>query len=201
MSKKIILSAFFCLSLVSLALADDGHDHSKHDHMKKDHMKAGKDKMKMMAATTATAYLHPTEGNKTSGKVVFHKNGDKVTVTGEVTGLTPGDHGFHIHEFGDCSGKDGKTAGGHFNPEGYHHGGPKSAERHDGDLGNITADKSGVAKINVSSDQLTFTGIDNILGRGVIVHMNADDMKTQPTGAAGARVACGVIGASKRSGK
>lgn len=142
----------------------------------------------------AIAVLHPTEGSKVHGVVKFTKTGNNVTVTGEVSGLTPGLHGFHIHEFGDCSAPDGKSAGGHFNPTGADHGGPDSPKHHVGDLGNIEANEEGIATINVTSEMIEFEGDTSILGRGLIVHAGQDDLKSQPSGDAGGRVACGVIG-------
>jgi Cu-Zn family superoxide dismutase len=147
--------------------------------------------------TKAIAILHPTEGNKVAGKVTFTKEAGGIRVTGEITGLTPGKHGFHIHEFGDCSAPDGTSAGGHFNPMGHPHAGPGVEKRHVGDLGNLDANEAGVAKVDFVDKQLAFDGPHSILGRGVIVHAKADDLKTQPTGDAGGRIACGVIGVAK----
>jgi Cu-Zn family superoxide dismutase len=145
----------------------------------------------------AIAVLHPTEGNKVHGWVTFAKEGDKVKVVAQIEGLTPGKHGFHIHEFGDCSSKDGAAAGGHFNPTGKSHGAPTDANRHEGDLGNIEAGQDGKARVDFTDSVLQLGGAGSIIGRGVIVHAAPDDLKTQPTGNAGGRLACGVIGAAK----
>jgi superoxide dismutase, Cu-Zn family len=145
----------------------------------------------------AVAVLHPTEGSKVHGWVTFTKEGDKVKVVAEIEGLTPGKHGFHIHEFGDCSSKDGAAAGGHFNPGGKPHGAPTDANRHEGDLGNIEAGQDGKARVDFTDSALKFEGAGSIIGRGVIVHTAPDDLKTQPTGNAGGRQSCGVIGAAK----
>jgi len=144
--------------------------------------------------TKAVAVLHSTEGNKVHGTVTFTQDGDKVKVVAHIEGLTPGKHGFHIHEFGDCSAKDGASAGGHFNPAAMAHGAQNAAPRHVGDLGNIEAGADGMAMVDFSDSMLKLDGPGSIIGRGVIVHANADDFKTQPTGNAGARQACGVIG-------
>jgi Cu-Zn family superoxide dismutase len=146
----------------------------------------------------ATAMLQPTTGNTATGMVTFSKTDDGVRVVADLEGLTPGDHGFHIHAFGDCSSGDGKSAGGHFNPTGSAHAAPTAAagHRHIGDLGNITAGADGKAHLEYIDPLLAFAGEISILGRGVIVHADKDDFTTQPTGAAGARVACGVIGAA-----
>lgn len=147
--------------------------------------------------TKAVAVLHPTTGNNVMGTVTFTKSGDEVKVVADLTGLTPGKHGFHIHEFGDCSSPEAMSAGGHFNPTHHQHGAPDAADRHAGDLGNIEADASGKARLELTDKVLKLDGPDSIVGHAVIVHEKADDFKTQPTGNAGARVACGVIGVAK----
>jgi Cu-Zn family superoxide dismutase len=141
----------------------------------------------------AVATLQPTKGNQVAGTVTFTKEEGGVRVVADLTGLTPGEHGFHIHEKGDCSDPEAKSAGGHFNPGKHQHAGPDAAERHAGDLGNITADASGKAHYDRLDKQIELDGPDRIVGRSVIVHEKVDDLKTQPTGNAGARVACGVI--------
>ena len=144
--------------------------------------------------TKAVAVLHPTAGNTVQGVVTFVKESDGIRVTADISGLAPGKHGFHIHKYGDCSGSDGKTAGGHFNPMKMYHGAPDSDIRHVGDMGNIEADENGYAHHEYVDRHLSFKGKSSIIGRGVIVHAKVDDLTSQPTGAAGARVACGVIG-------
>lgn len=150
-----------------------------------------------VSVSKAVAVLHPTEGNEVSGVVIFTKEENGVRVVANIENLTPGKHGFHIHEFGDCSALDGTSAGGHFNPEGKQHGAPTAAERHVGDLGNIEADESGKAHLDWLDSHLSLTGTNSIIGHAVIVHAQEDDLTSQPTGAAGARVACGVIGIAK----
>lgn len=145
----------------------------------------------------AVAVIHPTQGNTVHGVVTFMQMGDGVHVVVNLSGLPAGEHGFHIHEFGDCSAPDGTSAGGHFNPENKPHSGPDAMERHAGDLGNITADASGNATLDRMDMHMTLNGPNMIVGRGLIIHEKADDMKTQPTGAAGARLGCGVIGVGK----
>jgi superoxide dismutase, Cu-Zn family len=143
----------------------------------------------------ATAALQPTKGNKAFGEATFEQAGDKVRVIVFAQGLKPNaEHGFHIHEAGDCSSGDGMSAKGHFNPHAKPHGNPASAERHAGDLPSLKADKSGRAKVDVTLDAISIgAGAGNVVGRGLIIHADPDDYKTQPTGNAGARLACGVI--------
>jgi Cu-Zn family superoxide dismutase len=149
------------------------------------------------AMTQAIAVLHPTQGSKVNGVVSFTKERNGIRVIASIEGLSPGLHGFHIHEYGDCGSPDANSAGGHFNPGNMPHGAPTADKRHAGDLGNIQADASGNGRLTLVDSKLSFEGPYSIIGRGVIVHAQADDFTTQPTGNAGARVACGVIGITK----
>jgi superoxide dismutase, Cu-Zn family len=143
----------------------------------------------------ATAALQPTKGSKAFGEATFEEAGDKVRVIVFAQGLKPGqEHGFHIHEAGDCSSGDGMSTKGHFNPHGKPHGHPSSGERHAGDLPALRAGQDGRAKLDATMDVITLRpGTGSIIGRGLIIHADSDDYKTQPTGNAGARIACGVI--------
>jgi Cu-Zn family superoxide dismutase len=143
----------------------------------------------------ATAQLQPTTGNTTSGSVSFVQKGKKVLVSGEIRGLKPNaEHGFHVHEKGDCSSGDGMSAGGHFNPTGAPHGSHGMGMHHTGDLPSLKADAGGVARFNFESGSLAVgSGVTDVVGRGLIVHRDPDDYKTQPTGNAGPRLACAVI--------
>jgi Cu-Zn family superoxide dismutase len=148
-------------------------------------------------AQTATATLAPTAGNSATGSVTFVQKGDKVTVAAKVTGLAPGGHGFHIHEKGDCSAPDATSARGHFNPTGKAHGNPESPDHHAGDMPMLQADASGNASLTAELTGISIgSGATDIIGKSVIVHKDADDYKTQPTGNSGARLACGVIAKS-----
>jgi Cu-Zn family superoxide dismutase len=144
-------------------------------------------------SAVATAKLEPTKGNAASGTVTFAQRMSKVFVTAEVSGLTPGEHGFHMHEKGDCSSGDGMSTGGHWNPDATPHG-PQSGAHHAGDMPSLVADAAGNAKASFSLDGVTVAaGPKSVVGRGLIVHKDPDDYTTQPTGNAGARVACAVI--------
>ncbi|MFQ5720100.1 MAG: superoxide dismutase family protein [Acidobacteriota bacterium] len=143
---------------------------------------------------TARATLKALHDSGVTGTVTFTSTPEGVRVEAHVNGLTPGSHGFHIHEIGDCSSPDGKSAGGHFNPMGVDHAGPNAAQAHAGDLGNIEANANGHGMLNRVSSRISLGGnTTNILSRAVIIHAKADDLTSQPTGAAGGRVACGVI--------
>lgn len=145
-------------------------------------------------AQSAVARLEPTQGNATAGTVTFTQKGDKVSVEAKVSGLAPGGHGFHIHEKGDCSSGDGMSAGGHFNPTGKPHGNPGVPDHHSGDMPMLVADASGNASLAMELGAISIgSGATDIVGKAVIVHKDADDYATQPTGNSGARVACGAI--------
>jgi superoxide dismutase, Cu-Zn family len=143
----------------------------------------------------ATAALQPTKGSKAFGEATFEQSDGKVHVLVNAQGLNPNqEHGFHIHEVGDCSSGDGMSTKGHFNPTGKPHGNPSAAEHHAGDLPALKADKSGRARLDVELAGITLApGPTSIVGRGLIIHADPDDYKTQPTGNSGARLACGVI--------
>lgn len=143
--------------------------------------------------TKAVAVIHPTEGNKIKGTVVFTSVPGGIKIVADIDNLTPGKHGFHVHEFGDCSAHDGSSAGGHFNPTGKKHGGPDSTERHVGDFGNLDADKSGHAHYERIDKEIAFSGTNSILGKSIVIHADEDDLKSQPSGNSGARIGCGVV--------
>jgi Cu-Zn family superoxide dismutase len=146
----------------------------------------------------AIAMVHGTQGNeKVMGIVRFSDTGSGVKVTADIDGLAPNsEHGFHIHEFGDCSDMaKAMSAGGHYNPEKHEHGKP-GAMSHVGDMGNIKADERGHAHVELTLPEATISGKNAILGRGVIVHEKVDNF-SQPVGAAGGRIGCGVIGVAQ----
>lgn len=145
---------------------------------------------------TARAVLEPTEGQRASGTVEFRQQQDGgLMVVVMLQGLEPGPHGLHVHETGDCSAPDAASAEGHFTPENDPHGSPQAAPdvHHAGDFGNVNADDDGVAEARFADDELALDGEFGVVGRAVIVHRDRDDLRTQPDGNAGDRVACGVI--------
>jgi len=144
---------------------------------------------------TATAQIHNAANHegKITGTVTFTSVADGVRVVAAIDGLSPGQHGFHIHEKGDVSAPDLMSAGGHWNPGGHKHGGPESAEHHAGDLGNLTADDKGHAHLDEVFKGLTIEGKTGVAGHSVIIHEKADDLKSQPAGDAGKRIAGGEI--------
>ena len=150
-----------------------------------------------MAKPIATAQLQPTKDSTVAGTINFSLVDGQLRASGDITGLKPdSEHGFHIHEKGDCSAPDGTSAGGHFNPGHSEHGSISAAMHHGGDMPNIKSDAQGNAHIDGPVASNVNVGVGDafdIIGRGLIVHADPDDYKTQPTGNAGARLACAVI--------
>ena len=187
--KKLLVTIFLSalIGLFSACAGTDNvavqtHDHSEHMH-----------DADQSASAHASAALMPTQGNNVQGNVTFRQEADGVRVIAEIRGLTPGSHGFHVHENGDCSAPDASSAGGHFNPHQTEHGKVGEGAYHAGDLPSLEADADGNAKLDVLLNSLEITGDHGIAGRGLIVHADPDDYVSQPTGNAGARVACAVI--------
>ena len=145
---------------------------------------------------TATAKLAGASGSSVAGELQFTATEGGVAITGQITGLAPGtEHGFHVHETGDCSAPDAKSAGGHFNPANVAHGGPTSDVRHLGDIPNIQSDSTGHVTVSatIAGATLRDGAADDLVGKAVIVHAKRDDYLTQPSGDSGDRIACGVI--------
>ncbi|QDU81193.1 Superoxide dismutase [Cu-Zn] precursor [Polystyrenella longa] len=171
-SLPIVFSLLFCNSNLQ------SEDHEAHSSSEK-------------VPKKAVAVLFPTQGNDVTGVITLEQKEDGVLLKGKVINLTPGKHGFHIHEYGDLRSKDGKSAGGHYSPEGHRHGSPDDKEHHAGDFGNIDANDEGTATIEVTAKDQK---LHMLLGRAIVVHGGADDLKSQPSGNAGPRVSLGVIG-------
>lgn len=146
-------------------------------------------------AAVAEAILNGHTGSGVTGKATFTQKDGSVDVVVEVSGLTgAGPRGLHVHEVPDCTAEDFSSAGGHFNPTDMPHAGPDAAEHHAGDLGNIEIGEDGSGRLELSSTMLTVTpGPNSVVGRSVILHEKQDDLQTQPTGASGGRIACGVV--------
>lgn len=182
-ASALVICSFVCIAILGLwSRADAQHNEKKAEDG---------------SITKAVAVLFPTKGSDVKGRVTFTHSGRTIHVHAEISGLSPGEHGFHIHEFGVWS-EDGLAAGPHFNPTNEPHAGPDNTKRHVGDLGNVTANASGHAIYDLNDQHLSFHGPHSILGRGLVVHEKADDLKTQqPPGNAGGRIAVGVIGVAK----
>jgi Cu-Zn family superoxide dismutase len=142
----------------------------------------------------ATTQLESRSGSTTAGTATFQEDGDQVTLTLEVSGATPGRHGAHIHEKGDCSAADASSAGGHWNPTSKTHGTP-DANHHLGDLGNIEIGQDGRGRLTLSKKEWKIGdgSTEDVVGKAVVIHAGEDDLVTDPAGNSGGRVACGVI--------
>lgn len=176
--------------------AEHAHANDRHTH---EHAHSHAPLPPFDGVRAVVAVVHPTEGNEARGVVRFTQHDDgQVTVHARIEGLAPNQsHGFHVHEYGDCTAPDGTSAGGHYNPEGHPHGLPNGDERHAGDFGNLEADENGVAEMELTVDNLSLAGLHNpVVGRAVIVHRDEDD-GSQPLGDAGPRIGCGVIGVAQ----
>lgn len=143
----------------------------------------------------AVATLEGRSGSNASGVVTFTELGDgTLEVRADLHDVPPGVHGFHVHEVGDCSATDASSAGGHFNPGNHPHGGPGETASHAGDLGNVEASSNGRIQMTMRTDDLTIApGSHSVVGKAVVLHADPDDLRSQPSGAAGARIACGVV--------
>jgi superoxide dismutase, Cu-Zn family len=146
-------------------------------------------------ASQATATIESRSGSNVTGKAVFTQlpSGEtKVEVW--IENASPGVHGIHLHEKGDCSAPDASSAGGHFNPAGNPHAGPDAAKHHNGDWGNITVGADGKGHLEITTDMLTVEpGPDSVVGKAIVFHAKPDDLKSQPSGDAGGRFGCGVV--------
>jgi len=142
---------------------------------------------------SAFAELKAAKGQNVSGRLEFTETPGAVHITGEVKHLSPGQHGIHVHQKADLSAPDLASAGGHFNPTKEQHGAPGAEHHHLGDFGNITADQNGTANVDLSISGLSLSGPNSIVGHSIIIHGGTDDLKSQPAGNSGPRVAGGVI--------
>jgi Cu-Zn family superoxide dismutase len=150
-------------------------------------------------ALEATAKLESRSGSTVTGEAEFTEKNGGVEVSIQIKGAKPGTHGVHLHDKGDCSAPDASSAAGHFNPDSKNHGAPNVDPHHAGDFGNITVGANGTGKLKITVKGLTVApGPHSVVGHAVVIHADTDDMKSQPAGNAGARVACGVVQAESK---
>ena len=148
-------------------------------------------------ATDVKAYVELQQSDKVKGTILLmQKPGTPTLIKGRIQGLKPGEHGFHIHEFGDMS--DGcASMGGHYNPDGVDHG--DLEQGHVGDLENVTANQDGIADFTIVAKRVDLVGDRSVVGRGMVIHADRDDLgkggdaESLKTGNAGDRLACGII--------
>lgn len=148
-----------------------------------------------VATLSAKAEVQPLSGSEARGTVEFYLAQPSMAINVNLSGLKPGNHGFHIHENGDCGGSNAAAAGGHLNPNGSPHGDPTDADQrhHAGDLGNVRAEDDGTVKQWLRTEDLQLQGPKGIVSRAIVVHATDDDLKSQPSGESGEPIACGVI--------
>ncbi len=186
-------SKFILIALGTIAIALPGCEPKRDNGPSQPDSNSGAMSNDKNATMVAMCNLEEIGGSGVTGTLHFTQKGEMVTVSGEIKGLTPGKHGFHVHATGDISDKKtGKSAGDHFDPTKQPHGRPADKERHVGDLGNIEANQDGVAKVNITDSVIKLSGSNSIVGKALVVHAGEDKF-TQPTGDAGDRVAFGLI--------
>jgi Cu-Zn family superoxide dismutase len=160
--------------------------------------KENKEELGLKGKTVAKADIEAKSGSKLKGKATFTDDGKGgIVFRIEVADAPPGMHAVHIHEKGDCSSPDGKSAGDHWNPMHEPHGkwGAPGGHHHLGDIGNLEVKPDGKGTLTLETDKWTAGsgGVNDVIGHGIIVHSTIDDFTTQPTGNAGSRIGCGVI--------
>lgn len=147
-----------------------------------------------VAPLAAVAVLKPRADSEASGTITFTETDGGVEVIADIARVSPGLHGIHLHAVGDCSAEDFTSTGGHFNPTDAPHGGPMDAVRHAGDFGNVEIGEDSAGRLKLVTDMLTVAdGPNTVVGRAVILHEGEDDLESQPTGAAGSRLGCGIV--------
>lgn len=193
--KRISLSLIICSSLLFFACKNENKE-KEVDEQSETEMTSEKETSKKEVKKVKVD-LQAVSNSKLSGNVVFTEENGEVSMTAIISGLSEGSHAIHLHEKGDCSAADGSSAGGHWNPTNEKHGKWGSSDGyHKGDIGNFEVDANGNGTVNMSTDEWCIGCGDekkNILGKAVIVHDGVDDYTSQPSGAAGTRVGCGVI--------
>jgi Cu-Zn family superoxide dismutase len=192
MKRIFFMLAIFTMINVTSCKKDKKEEVKEKDSTEMNTSETSSDQDKKVQVT-----LEAKSGSSVSGTAVFRQEGDSVTMTAVVGGLTEGTHAIHIHETADCSSVDGKSTGGHWNPTNEPHGKWGSTDGfHKGDIGNLIANANGNATITMTTDKWCIGCGDankDVLGKAIIIHEGIDDFKTQPTGDAGGRVSCGGI--------
>ncbi len=193
--KRISLSIVLCAGLIFTSCKNDKKEKEIDDQSGTEmttEKETEKEEVKKVKVT-----LNPVSNSKLSGNVVFTEEDGEVSMTAIISGLAEGKHAIHIHENGDCSAADGSSAEGHWNPTDAPHGKWGSSDGfHKGDIGNFEVDANGNGTVNLTTDEWCIGCGDknkDLLGKAVIVHDGVDDYTSQPSGAAGTRVGCGVI--------
>jgi|TARA_R100000501_G_C2606754_1_gene102321 Cu-Zn family superoxide dismutase len=196
--KRISLSLVFCASLFIIGCKNDKKENDTENAAETEMNSEMDNSMEKEEETKEiTVSLEPKSGSDLGGEVTFTQKDGEVTMEATITGLAEGQHAIHIHQKADCSAEDGTSAGGHWNPTNEKHGKWGAAEGyHKGDIGNFEVDANGEGTVSMTTDEWCIGCDDenkNIVGKAIIVHDGVDDYTSQPSGAAGTRVGCGVI--------
>ena len=195
--KRISLSLILCSSLLIFSCKNENKENQMDEQSETEMTSDMETEKEMEEVKKVQVELQAKSDSNLSGNVVFTEENGEVSMTAIISGLAEGQHAIHLHENGDCSAADGKSAGGHWNPTDEQHGEWGSTDGyHKGDIGNFEVDANGNGTVNMSTDEWCIgCGDENkdILGKAVIVHDGVDDYTSQPSGAAGTRVGCGVI--------
>ena len=196
--KRISLSLVFCASLFIIGCKNDKKENDTENAAETEMNSEMENSMEKEEKTKEiTVSLEPKSGSDLGGEVTFTQEDGEVTMEATITGLAEGQHAIHIHQKADCSAEDGTSAGGHWNPTNEKHGKWGDAEGyHKGDIGNFEVDANGEGTVSMTTDEWCIGCDDenkNIVGKAIIVHDGVDDYTSQPSGAAGTRVGCGVI--------
>ncbi|APG59767.1 superoxide dismutase family protein [Christiangramia salexigens] len=195
--KRISLSLILCASLFVIGCKNDKKEKEVEEKSETEMTSETKMEKEEKEVKKVKVQLNAVSDSKLSGNVVFTEENGEVTMTAMISGLEEGKHAIHIHEKGDCSAADGSSAGGHWNPTDAKHGKWGSADGyHKGDIGNFEVDANGNGTVNLTTSEWCIGCDDakkNLVGKAVIVHNGVDDYTSQPSGAAGTRVGCGVI--------
>lgn len=196
--KRISLSLVFCASLFIIGCKNENKENNAENATSTEEMNSEMDaKQDEEEVKEITVPLEPKSESDLGGEVTFTQENGEVTMEATITGLAEGQHAIHIHQKADCSAEDGTSAGGHWNPTNEKHGKWGDAEGyHKGDIGNFEVDANGEGTVSMTTDEWCIDCDDdnkNIVGKAIIVHDGVDDFTSQPSGAAGTRVGCGVI--------
>ncbi len=195
--KRISLSLILCSSLLIFSCKNENKENEMEEQTETEMSSEMETEKETEEVKKVQVELQSKSNSNLSGNVVFTEENGEVSMTAIISGLAEGQHAIHLHENGDCSAEDGSSAGGHWNPTDEQHGKWGSAEGyHKGDIGNFEVDSNGNGTVNMTTDEWCIGCGDedkDILGKAVIVHDGVDDYTSQPSGAAGTRVGCGVI--------
>lgn len=194
--KRISLSLVFCASLFIVGCKNDKKQNDA-ENADQTEMNSDMEADKKEETKEVKVSLEAKSGSDLNGTATFTQKNGEVTMEATINGLAEGKHAIHIHQKADCSSDDGKSAGGHWNPTNEDHGKWGDEEGyHKGDIGNFEVDANGEGTVSITTDEWCIGCDDdnkNIIGKAVIVHDGVDDFTSQPSGAAGTRVGCGVI--------